>query len=659
MDLNSNDRTRPHTDGLILTMENCKHYSAETLQKKISNKHDNDLVNLALLSPQYESIVREIFANRYTDKYFEIKGDKDRHQSMYSKIFNLFGNSITSVEVFGFRHIDDNHWVIKLMDKHTPNLKKLCFKKCFFTNVDNFLLRHMSVTHLALHDGSCEWKYQIQLPVYRELRTLEIVGFSDITKSSLEQVLCNNPQMERLILRSSGHIFSLTDIIALIHKYLKNLKHLNIMDGNNLGMNSLQISLDKFVNGLASLESFGMAISRECERGLLRRLNSSKTIKHLELYIFSWYPNREMIELISSFNQIEALSLLNCPYQENVETIVENMPNLRCMFVSYVIHYTNAQILSLLRKCKHLDKLIIESETPGRVVDDYSIYRKNLCFHDEFIAAMPNPNFTLEFHENGEIIGMITKEEIIWRNKLLHWIGYDPNHSRSTLRLLDLATISKKTLGKHKQPLNLIFNYLDVESLYAFAMTCKVSLQLVHKYVQQRCKQPSKKNAKRRSIDREKFYITDEFGINYNALQIAKSIRYLDVKMMDFYGARNLLKEIDKHCKFITKLCFRTRYRIDPENFILAQVRHFIFYGYGLNKEYIFHCNLRELSRKCPNLEIFEIRTAARLYTGHWRKKNILFKNLQKFKFKPFDKSEVEIARELFKNSDTEVIIDC
>lgn len=654
MDSNPNDRTCHHTDGLLLT-ENFEHFSAE-----ISSKSDNGLVNLASVSPQYEFIVREVFAKRYADKYFQIKGDTDRHQNMYSKLFNVFGSGITAVEVFGFRHIDDNHWVIQLINKHIPNLKKLCFKKCYFTNVDNFLLRHMDVTHLALHDGSCEWKYRIQLPAYRQLKSLELVQFSDITKPSLEQVLCNNPQMERLILQSCGHIFLLTDIIALIHKHLKNLKHLNIMDGNNLGMSGLQISLDKFVDGLASLESFAMAISRECERGLLRRLNSGKTIKHLQLYTCSWYPNREMVELISSFDQIETLSLLNCPYQENVETIVENMPNLRCMSVSYVIHYTNAQILSLLRKCKQLNKLVIESETPGRVVEDYSIYRKNVNFHDKFIAAMPHPNFTLEFHENGEVIGMVTKEEIIWRNKLLHWIGYDPIHSRSTLQLLDLATISKESTGKHKQPLNLVFNYLDVDSLYAFGMTSKSSLQLVHKYVQQRCKQPSKKHAKQRPIDREKFYITDEFGINYNALRMFKKcIRYLDVNMLDFYGAWNLLKEIDKHCKLITKLCFRTRYRIDPENFILAQVRHFIFYGNGLNKEYIFHCNLRELSRKCPNLEIFEIRTAARLYTGHWQKKNILFKNLQKFKFKPFDKSEIEYARELFKNSDTEIIVDC
>lgn len=659
------DRTN-YIDGLLLTTESFERFPAEIIWSIVCRKHDIGLLNLASISSQYMSIAREVFAKRYADKSFVIDAKTEKHHKLYSEFVSHFGAVIKSIEVNDIRNIDENHWTVQLLTNHTPNLEKISFKRCSFTNIDGFLSQHINITHLEFRGGACENRYRIQLPEYHNLKSLEIVNFPHYSKSSLEQVLVSNPQMERLILKYNARYFTLSDFMAIIHQHLKRLKVLNLVHSCNWDSidASLVISLDEFVSGLKHLESFGMTIYRESEKGLLRRVISKcENVKHFELNIYlGYYISRELhdlIQLICSMDTIETLSLINLSLQEQLEMIVESLPNLRCLTISNVTHRTNSEILALLRKSsKNLEKLVIESQQPEHNVEDVSIYRKNFHFHREFMKAIPIPEIKLELKENDEVIGLVTKDEIVYRNKLLHWVGYDPTYSRSDLQLLDLATVPKGSTGLHKQPLNLILNYLDLDSLYSFSKTSKDITQLVHKYTQQRCRQSAKKCTKSRSIDDHKFYITDEFGINYNGLRMFRAcIRYLDVNLFDFNGYHNLLNEIEKHCKLLKKLCFRTRHRIDPESFSLPQVRHFIFYGYGLSEEYIFHCNLRNLSRKCPHLEIFEIRTKIRL-CGNGDGKKISFQNLKKIKFKPFDEASVEYAKNVFKDACTEVIVD-
>ncbi|XP_055325875.1 uncharacterized protein LOC129579733 [Sitodiplosis mosellana] len=606
-------------------------------------------------------MVREVFAKRYADQYFLIEGESERHRNIYFELFNLFGDSIRAIEANGFQNIDDNHWLIQLLDKHTPNLEKLCFKKCYFKNVDDFLSRHTNITHLTLRNGSCGWKHQIQLPDYRNLKSLELVDFSHISKLSLEQVLLHNPQIGRLVLTFCDQQFTLSNMMALVCTHLKHLKDLDILDTYAFGIDFSIVGHMSFVIVQIPTYSLGMIYMEDFKSGLLERVSSDyKSIKHLELFNYHGRFNKGLIDAVGSFDQIETLSASYYCDQKQLEVIIENLPNLRCLSISRIIHRTNAHILSILSKCTHLEKIVIDSGRSSANNDDESMYRKNSHFHEEFIKAIKNQHITLELTENDEFIGIITKEQIIWRNKLLHWVGYDPIHSRSDLRLLDLATIPEGSTGKHKQPLNLIFNYLDLDGLYSFSMASRECKQLVHGYIYQRCKQSSKKRPKQRSIDREKFVLTDEFGMNYNGLRMfGKNIRYLEVQNIRYldYSPQGLLKEIETYCKLLTKLCFHTRNRIDPHTFILPQVRHFVFYGYG--EENLFHCDLSDLSEKCPNLEILEIRTVAKLYTGHYKKGRILFKNLQMIKFKPFDDSQVEYAKDLFKNSGTEVVIDC
>ena len=103
------------------------------------------------------------------------------------------------------------------------------------------------------------------------------------------------------------------------------------------------------------------------------------------------------------------------------------------------------------------------------------------------------------------------------------------------MHLLDLATVPKGIIGKHKQPLNLIFNYLDLDSSYSICMTTKESKQLVCNCIQQRCKQPSRKRVKQRLVELGKFFVTDEFSMNFNGIQrFGKCMKYLEVTLFDY-----------------------------------------------------------------------------------------------------------------------------
>lgn len=642
-------------------IDNFEHFPAEILLPIFSHTNDIDLANLGTISARFEPMVRELFVERYIGKYFLIEGEMKRHQEAYSKMLNIFGSSIRTIEAKGIRHIDDDHWLVKLLNEKTPNLEKLCFSECSFRNADNFLLKHIKITHLTFRGGFAENDYCIQLPEYRYLKSLELFNFSHISKTSLKQILCHNLQMERLVLKSCNHYFTLPNIVELVYKHLNHLKELNILDSHGR-YNDIFMTfglMDQFASVLTSLESFAMTLSNEVTRELLERVSLNCTnVKRLELFDLHRSYNPEVIESICLFNALQNLSLINCSHQDYLVTIVQNLSNLRYLSItdtmrSLTTHFNNAELLEILRKSKNLKKFIIESDYFSAFDEDdnndETCYRKNINFHNEFIEAIPNPKFRLEFKEKGKIIGLITREEIIWRNKLLHWIGYDSIHNNTNLRLLDLANVSE---GKHKQPLNLIFNYLDLDSLYSFCMTSKTNKQLVHNYIQKRCKTSPKKRAKQRSIQRPMFYITDEFCTNQHGLQMfGKCIKHLEVQLLDD-NILYILNIIEENCKNLTTLCLRTRQTIDPDCLNVPQIRHFIFYGY--DEHYSYSCNLNKLSLNCPNLEILEIKTISEICTG---KKALSSKNLRKIKFKPRDSLQVKFVKSIFKSSNTEVVI--
>lgn len=164
-----------------------------------TKKDDTSLLRSALESPQYKPVVRDVFAKKNADKYFVIDRQSESHQTMYSELIHFFGVRIRAIQAIAIRHIDANHWLIQLINKHVPHMKELYYKKYLFTNIDYFSSQHIKITHLTFRGGYREkLAAPIQLPEYRNWKSIELFNFPHVSKPSQEQELCNNPQMERL-----------------------------------------------------------------------------------------------------------------------------------------------------------------------------------------------------------------------------------------------------------------------------------------------------------------------------------------------------------------------------------------------------------------------------------------------------------------------------
>lgn len=585
---------------------------------------------------------------RYANEYFKIEGDSDRYQIEYSKQLSNSENDINAIEILNIKHIDIDHWLVQLLKNHVPNLQKLCFNGCSFENADEILSQHMNLTHLAFRNGNYERDHVITLPDYRHLISLELSNFHHIKKSSLEQILINNPQLQHLTLRSCGYHFKFRQIMELISNNLNHLKELvliNIIYGSGILDDDEIRLMDKFVG---SLESFAISNVRNLTELLTRMSANCKNIKRLELDFFDHYFSTEKT---CTFDQVDTLTLSNLKCHETFESIIEFLPNLRWLFQLYNIQNpTSAQILSILRKCKRLERFAIKSNIPFDQNEENGC-KFNSNFHNLFIETVGNQQLKIEFHEYGEIIGHITRDEIVWRDKLLHWVGFNPIHSQSTRKLLDLADIGKKINGKHKQPINLIFNYLDLNSLYSFCSANKQCKQLVYSYINKRCQSSSKRRTKLILKHRGKLFITDEFGINSNSLRaFGKCIKYLEIHEM--FERRLEPEVINEYCKNIETVCVRSR------NGIwfwirFPHVQHFIYYGKSSSDRYY----LSALLDRMQSVEILEIRTPIEFYTTNVLKYKSSGK-LKKFRFKPFDQASEDYVREFFKDSHVEVIVD-
>lgn len=641
----------------------------------IFNVTDNiALVHLASLNSRYEPIAREVIEKRYVDKYFVIRGDSEQQREQYSAQISTFGDVIRAVEVKNIREIDEHHWLPQLLQKLTPNIRKFSFRKCSFKNADGLFARQTELTHLTFRGGRCETGHRIHLPEYHHLKALELTDFKFISKPSLDQILRNNQQMESLILRDCDTYYKLPEIMDLVHNHLNCLRELNLLDSYGFGNSPPSFSLmNAFSNSLEYLESFAMGTVRTETIDLLPLLSiNCNRLKSFEFYLYSGDLTNEVIRKICTLNKLETFSLIGCSDQNQIESIIERLPHLRSLKFSRMIRRSNSEICSILRKCNSLEKLTFESEDDegwryeeSQDDDDYNdgVNRDskfNVQFHNEFVQTIRNPRTRIELTERGKMIGYITKEEIVWRNIILHWIDYNPAKSQSSLHLLDLANIPKDTKARHKQPLNLIFNYLDLNCLYAFSRVNKECKQLVHGYIFQRCKQLPKSRAKQRSIQRGKLLLTDEFGMNLGAIRMfGRCISNLDVTYKSGYAhASDMSENIEKYCKNLTILCFRTyTTRDDPHNFIVPQVRHYLYYGYENRKECRYECDLSEMARICPDLEILEFKTPMGFYSSSY-KRNHSFRALNRIKFIPSDDSDVEFVLNFFKNTDTKVIVD-
>lgn len=434
------------------------------------------------------------------------------------------------------------------------------------------------------------------------------------------------------------------DIDYFIHEYIvivaENLKHLKdiaITGWESVDWQFSNETMDLIVDSLKHLESMNIFMTPEGDE-LMRRLGlKCKSMKRLELRYWGYLTD----DCIKAIGLFEAIEIIKLPYGEKsdaIENIVEHLPKLRRLILPMYRPPLNVFIFSLFLKCQTLEKITID------LGSNHSMGPINVKFFNEFTEIVQSPSGKIEFIHKKEIVGFITKKEIVWRNKLLHWIGWDPDKSSSSLNLLDLPS---KSSEEKQSPFDIMLGYLDLGSLYLLLRANKRSNQLVHNFVARHSKE-------------QVFTITDEFcsdGIGLNAF--AKHIVNLRLHVFhtDFIKHLHAMKN---HYENLNKLwigsfpfhstCHLSKLLTDYGT-IFPQVRHLAIVDAGSE----YYCDFCEIFLLYPDLETFETKTSL-LFHGcdDCCEKN--FRNLKKFTFKRSDEVFMNRIRKIFKNSDTKLI---
>lgn len=190
--------------------------------------------------------------------------------------------------------------------------------------------------------------------------------------------------------------------------------------------NHMQI-VDAFVDSLKHLESFALSF-KEANYftdviELLHRLASQcKNIKHLKLYhIDGGYD--EIFEAIQSFKCIENLVIATYDLQgDSIASLVEHLPFLCHLHIRvYPCRVGWEIILKVLSNCPSLEKLTIVSDLDC----DFETLATAQFFYS-FIDCIQIRNVTIEV-KSDQIIGTITKNQIVWRNRVVRWMGFAAN----------------------------------------------------------------------------------------------------------------------------------------------------------------------------------------------------------------------------------------
>lgn len=630
--------------GTTAEMDKFESLPAEILTTIFSQMDDIGLLRVASTCRRFQAVAQEVFKFRYENEYFLIKNESEQMQKQYQAQFKRFGSGIKAIKAYDIEGIEKNHWMAQMLQKHVKKLNKLVFYNCSFNNTIDILLPHMHLEHLAFVGGWCKNDGHVRLPKYRNLKKLEFNNFHNVMASTLKRTFLKNPHLECLILKYCG--FTMSRLFELVHKYLKHLKELNINDNFDfsepIGLPTNK-SKEKFVQSLKNVESLGMSLDDETLDVMERLSANCKSIKHLEVYVF----DDEWIDVIRKFDRVESLALIDMLKMDRIESLVEHLKHLRVLSVDRFRFNEVITALSWLRKSATLEKLTIGSSSGYNQIEHPRKYHNfNAHFHDEFVKSIQNQRAKLYIKQGNKTIGVITKDEIIWRDMLVHWIGYDPIYNnQSKLTLLDLAEQPPDT--EQKSPLEKIFNYLDLSSLYAVCRTSKKCKLLVERY------------AENHSMQNGPFIISDQFNINYNGLHaLAKYVTNLHVCSVSG-STRPILQWIrtfiEESCSGLRKLKFENSNRCsDPHDFTFPNLLHYVYNGPFWKNRCVVHCDLTQFSNVSPHLEILEFETIVKMRISC---KSDSFHNLKTFKFKPFDESQMNLILNLFKNTNTQVVV--
>lgn len=571
---------------------NLEYFATEILLEIFSMLDDNSLLQVAQSSHRFESIALVAFKERYANRYFAIKNESAERCRQKPEIYRRFGEILNAIEFNGIYDLDENYWMIQAMNAHAKRIKKLQFIECHFNNIETILSQHNQIDSLTFQ--RCTAERLVYLPEFRNLQHLEARDFVDIEYSSYECILKNSNQLESLAVSLCN-----TDplaIISWISEYSKHIKRLHLVNESEL----LNFESSTIMNVLptiaVNLESLGLSIDNESVN-LLRYLREyCGNIKQLELIHIYGVLSNELIEVLHSFDFITTLSLKLDSYQGDVDLLLKSFPHLRdlTIIVRCEMPSTYCFILSLLKECCALERVTIDSSLrqqlhsqseifrrdsdDDELAEDYELdyvdenptkYNINLQFFEKFIEIIKIRQAQLELKENGKTMATVSKHEILWRDMLVHWRGYDSVYNRSGINLMDLARKDENCVDEsRKQTLEFILDYLDLSSLYSFYNVNKRCKQLITDYVE------------KRSMQNAKFVVTDEFDINYDAIRtFGHNITDLKVNLLnDDIVCCSLIKQ---YCENLIKLSLNQKCKYHSEwyryKFIYPSLRNFVF----------------------------------------------------------------------------------
>lgn len=628
-------------------IENLEYFPLKVLQQIFTSVDDFGLQSLAEISYRFDGIAKTVFKERYASKYFVIDGESEQEQESYCGLFSYFGGhaNITSIEAIGIHNIDANHWMAQMLQKHTKQLDKLTMDGCTFSNAIEFLSDHMDISHLSLRNNN---KSEICLPKYQNLKKLELNKLRHISFNTIKRTIVNNPTMESLHLRCSGtYIFH--EAMSMVVEHLKQLKELFLIDAYlfpEYEMTLWRNIVDKFDGSLNHIESLGLTVSTHYVE-LLQRLGVvCKNVKHLEFKVpIEDRLGSNLIDAVGLFENIESFALEQDNYNEEIDAVLKRLPKLRHFHIKLGKSYTYTFILKWLSKYQTIELICIAVDY---VRYDDPAFLINVQFFYKFREIIQNRNVRIEFQEDSQPIGYITKDEIIWQNRLKYWIGWDPSYNLTNLKLFDLAKQQPSMPEDDKQHpnlLNMILDNLDLGSIYALAETGKQGRRLVGRYMQQHSKQQAS------------FTITNEYNSDihhhiHGAQLFAKFVNNLNVYNLDWnrtYALQNLIRNSYKN---VHKLCICKTDDNHPNAWIFPQIRHFVCDSLGFDG----YSALYDISSSCPHLEILECNQKVQFRVGYSNYTPLRFRSLKKFIFKFMDNDQIEIIEGIFKDTNVELI---
>lgn len=346
-----------NTDVKFSKVANLEYFPAEVLLDIFANLDDIGLLYMALSCNRFGHIAKTTFEERYANNCFVIKNDPSE---TIEAIIKYFSSCIKKVEAHYLDKVDESHSIIELLVK-CP-IRELAFHSCNFENMKSALAKFQNVTHLSFH--KCNVCGFARLLGFRNLKELKALHVNGVYYTEWNQVITNNQHLEAVEIIDDS-VYDSWEIMKFSteHSILKKLHVINQRMALQFPSDDI---VDNFLSATNYLNSLGISTDNR-SMPFLRLISSKcKYIKRIKLFHVDHTLSNEIIEDFGSFDRIEQFSLVLESYEEN------KIPNL---------------ILSLLRKCANLEKIVISTHK-GQFVPKDSDFGAD--FQDKFNKIVQN-----------------------------------------------------------------------------------------------------------------------------------------------------------------------------------------------------------------------------------------------------------------------------